>query len=422
MKYIVFTYPNYSHNKSIANFIKELSFNSNCEVYLFGNDEFKNIFADSNITFIPYPKGITNSLGNIVDAYNGLHKPTFNNLLEEVNYKGIFNTEYAIKSCLLYTSALIDTVKEINPDIILRDSCSLYGKFIGDSLSIPVIGYITNLVYTSNLIKTDIIKHFSNVLGLNLSNFSKDEVMDTYNSFENSVLDLCKKYKIPKITPLFTLDPNENFNIIFASQLLQPKLLNSSDIEYKISKPAIFSYMDKELVPEKKEKLIYVSTGSILTPPISFLNSIICAFKNSQYRVVISFPLAEDSRLTYNLPNNITIKKFVAQNEILEKACLFITHGGYNSLCESIYHLVPMLVYPLSNDQHLNASLIDNLQIGMDLRKYDLTPKTIKELSKITIDNELFIKNLINLKLSFNETLSYTEIIDSLNNIYNSKG
>ena len=61
-----------------------------------------------------------------------------------------------------------------------------------------------------------------------------------------------------------------------------------------------------------------------------------------------------------------------------------------------------MMVYPLSNDQHINASIVDNLNIGVDLRKYKFDFKTIQNLSNNLINNE---KIHTNLKVLRNEIL-----------------
>ncbi len=54
------------------------------------------------------------------------------------------------------------------------------------------------------------------------------------------------------------------------------------------------------------------------------------------------------------------------QFEVLRNAELFITHGGINSIKESIYALTPMLVYPLNMnwDQPGNAIRIETLGLG----------------------------------------------------------
>ena len=62
--------------------------------------------------------------------------------------------------------------------------------------------------------------------------------------------------------------------------------------------------------------------------------------------------------------------RYAPQQEILQRARLFITHGGANSFMESIAAGVPMLLSPMCNDQFHQAYFLERSRIGrvMDLR------------------------------------------------------
>ena len=49
---------------------------------------------------------------------------------------------------------------------------------------------------------------------------------------------------------------------------------------------------------------------------------------------------------------------WVPQNDLLAdpRVRLFVSHGGLNSVVESVYHAKPLLVFPLVWDQPLNAA------------------------------------------------------------------
>src|SRR5688572_19254618 len=54
---------------------------------------------------------------------------------------------------------------------------------------------------------------------------------------------------------------------------------------------------------------------------------------------------------------------------MLECAQLFITHGGYNSIRESIRAGVPMAVLPQFSDQFYNADRVQELGLGLRIRQ-----------------------------------------------------
>ncbi|MFD0473253.1 nucleotide disphospho-sugar-binding domain-containing protein [Nonomuraea thailandensis] len=65
------------------------------------------------------------------------------------------------------------------------------------------------------------------------------------------------------------------------------------------------------------------------------------------------------------LPDNVIARRFVPQTEVLERAALFVTHGGMNSVNEAMYAGVPMLVIPQGADQPLVARRVVQLGAGL---------------------------------------------------------
>ena len=67
------------------------------------------------------------------------------------------------------------------------------------------------------------------------------------------------------------------------------------------------------------------------------------------------------------LPENVSLLEYVPQLELLPFADVFVTHGGWNSVNEALFHDVPMVVCPQGKDQFLNARVIDELGAGRAL-------------------------------------------------------
>jgi UDP:flavonoid glycosyltransferase YjiC (YdhE family) len=68
-------------------------------------------------------------------------------------------------------------------------------------------------------------------------------------------------------------------------------------------------------------------------------------------------------------PLNFIIRKSVPQLEVLKRASAFVTHGGANSMHESLSLKVPMCVIPIFGDQPLNAESIVSCGSGLAFRK-----------------------------------------------------
>lgn len=58
------------------------------------------------------------------------------------------------------------------------------------------------------------------------------------------------------------------------------------------------------------------------------------------------------------VPPHVVTAPYLPQVSVLTRAAAFITHGGANSIMESLWAGAPMLVSPICNDQHHNAELL----------------------------------------------------------------
>lgn len=103
-------------------------------------------------------------------------------------------------------------------------------------------------------------------------------------------------------------------------------------------------------------KLIYVSMGSMGSFDVRLMKSLVeILSKTSHWFIVSKGKLAEQ----YELAENMIGEKFLPQTRILALPNLsaVITHGGNNSITESIYFGHPQVVIPLFYDQYDNATV-----------------------------------------------------------------
>ena len=75
--------------------------------------------------------------------------------------------------------------------------------------------------------------------------------------------------------------------------------------------------------------------------------------------------------------DHVKVVSWFPQNDILAhpNIRLFITHGGLNSLIESVYHAKPVIVFPIALDQPDNAAMVSSKGYGIRMEISDFTPK-----------------------------------------------
>uniref|UniRef100_A0A0N5AEB0 glucuronosyltransferase n=1 Tax=Syphacia muris TaxID=451379 RepID=A0A0N5AEB0_9BILA len=96
---------------------------------------------------------------------------------------------------------------------------------------------------------------------------------------------------------------------------------------------------------------------------------------------------------TFSLPN-VYKQKWIPQNDLLNhpKTRAFITHGGLNSITESVHAAIPLICIPLFGDQMRNAKMVEKRNIGIILDKNNLKSPIIVEALKTILYNERYSK------------------------------
>lgn len=90
------------------------------------------------------------------------------------------------------------------------------------------------------------------------------------------------------------------------------------------------------------------------------------------------------------VPENIVLAQWVPQLEILAAADVFITHGGFSSVRESIYYGVPMVVFPCWLDQAGNAARVEFHNLGVRAEIAEVNAKMVATLlEKVTEDSAI---------------------------------
>ncbi|XP_066268018.1 UDP-glucuronosyltransferase 2C1-like isoform X1 [Branchiostoma lanceolatum] len=84
------------------------------------------------------------------------------------------------------------------------------------------------------------------------------------------------------------------------------------------------------------------------------------------------------------LGNNTKVMNWLPQNDLLghRKTRAFVTHAGYNGLCEAMYHGVPVVCLPLYGDQPANAARVVARGLGV---KLDFSTVTADQLYQAVI-------------------------------------
>jgi len=164
----------------------------------------------------------------------------------------------------------------------------------------------------------------------------------------------------------------------------------------------------------KFKKIIYVSLGTLHLKHSKgysefFFNTLIeVANRLPNYYFIISIG-GEKINFVSNHGLNFQIENFVFQFELLSKIDLFLTHGGANSILESIFQECPMLVFPLNNisDQYGNSIRVDYFNLGKKMNLNANAENIVIEIESV-FNNYCGLKNSISImkrKINYQKNL-----------------
>jgi len=134
---------------------------------------------------------------------------------------------------------------------------------------------------------------------------------------------------------------------------------------------------------DKNRPLIYIATGTIFTEQyIEFYRNVLIALSEDNFPVPVQVVMAVGKGQSIekygNIPSNFIVVPYAPQIKLLQKAEVFITHGGVNSVNESLALGKPTIVVHTGSDRvdmgrrieyrkagicfHVSKASIDNIK------------------------------------------------------------
>jgi UDP:flavonoid glycosyltransferase YjiC (YdhE family) len=117
--------------------------------------------------------------------------------------------------------------------------------------------------------------------------------------------------------------------------------------------------------------LVYLSSGSLGSADVDLMQGLVDTMASSGHRIIVSKGPQHDQ---ITLHDNMAGAEFLSQASVLPHVDLVITHGGNNTVTESLFFGKPMVLLPLFWDQYDNAQRIHESGLGVRLDTYGHAP------------------------------------------------
>jgi MGT family glycosyltransferase len=319
------------------------------------------------------------------------------------NYMQLNEDDFVIIRLFLQASeSILDRflgeIKGAHPDYILYDSMAGWGHYFAELLHVPAICSMSMFGITPQLAYS--------IPSLVLAAFLSYPEIRRINQVGRRI---SQKYPVKQLDYMGYLSNTAQLNIVYTSRFFQP-YVDSFDETYRFVGPLLRTRsLDADFPFEHLHDPapIYISLGTIFNQQNDFYRLCFRAFADSGHQVILSVgPNTEIAQLG-SVPQNFIVRRFVPQLDILQRASLFITHGGMNSVSEALYYGVPLLVIPHAADQHYVAKRVVQLGAGLQLNRNKITPSLLSHTASTLLENPRFMQACQKIEASFQQAGGY---------------
>ncbi len=367
-KYIFLNMPASGHVNPTLAVVQELVQRGH-EVSYYLTEEFRDTVQATGATFHPYTSMLSGqmmpsrpSFGSSASLLTGLGAI----LAQEANY---------------VPPQVIDSIRAEQPDVMIYDFMCIWAQSIIEALNVPTIS--VRATYASN-------EHFNLFDQIRKTMVNDPGQSEVFQNMFKSMAEQTGGAGHPAAAFLNMLTRVEALNILFIPREFQPAG-ETFDDRYVFVGPSIFPRHQTTPFPFDQLKpelpLLYISLGSMISNQLAFYQSCFAAFGEQPWQVILSIGKQTDLASLGPVPENFILSAYAPQLEILQRAPVFVTHAGTNSIMEGLYYGVPMVMLPQQPEQQLHAQRTVELGAGLMLEKETVTASMLREAVELIAQN-----------------------------------
>jgi MGT family glycosyltransferase len=386
VRIVIYSLPQHGHINPTLAVCKELAKRGH-EIVYYMTEEFQEKIEKSG--------GIFKPLGTSIDIYREAQKA----IDSHPNVPGLLPTD-AFGVFMQFMAEVMSRIDyldvELNrfhPDLIIYDPMSIFGQILAKGHDYKRATFYT----TYPMIPGDKMSGTMSAMFVKAINPRLIRTMIwLFWSFTKALF----KYRLRSWSPSRLFTAKERLNLVPLPKGIMPNAAELDD-NYLFFGPNLmldYSHKGEKLPPINGKKYLYVSMGSTpLNNQPELFRAVIEGFCNSEWHVVMNIGEANRESLG-DIPSNIIVRNYVPQIDVLKQADVFLTHGGMNSVMESCYFGVPMIVLALQPETKITATQINTKGIGISIHPTELKGEKLRNIADTILGETSYRDKIHNLQ------------------------
>lgn len=378
MSLLFLGFPAHGHTNPTLPLVRELVGRGESVTY-YGTEPFRDAIEATGADFRPYRSTFLTDLRGLperMDALAWLLARTTSELLD----------------------AHLDEWRILAPDRVIADSVAPWGQWAGEAVGAPVVTSVStfavNRAVLGYSVRHGIRPSSAGVFFSKLRHIGKAILL---------VRQLRRRHRLQG-PPFRSLVLGESaLNIVYTSRAFQP-CADRFDDRYAFVGPSMadrHGSADVSWLPQSELPLIYISLGTLFNTDPSFFRTCIDAFRHEPVRVAISVGDSVNIDALGTPPAHVVLRRFVPQLAVLSRAAAFVTHGGMNSVSESLASGVPMVIIPQMAEQALVGRRVEDVGAGLYMDKHLVTAERLRMMVRDLLSASRFKTAANSIRTSF---------------------
>lgn len=305
--------------------------------------------------------------------------------------------------------------RQEQPDYVITDSVAPWGQWVGQVLRLPVVTSISTFAVNRH------------VLAFAASSGARPKsarlVISKVRHVAKAALlrrRVRRRYGVSGTAIMGLMYGHSDLNVVYTSPYFQPSA-ETFDTRFRFVGPSIAPRREAETSEWGAESpsassspMVYISLGTLFNANAAFYRHCFEAFGSTDLRVVMSIGTTIDPATLGPPPANVVVRPYVPQLEVLQRASAFVCHGGMNSVSESLYYGVPLVVVPQMGEQDIVGRRVEALGAGLRLSRDDVTAERLRDATRRVLSEPRFRQGAALVQRSFREAGGVREAADAI--------
>lgn len=289
--------------------------------------------------------------------------------------------EWVTRVSLDLVPVVAEDLRRTGADLVVHDAGCLWGAVAARHLGIPAAAFYTTFALNRHVLSA------TAAAGLLLPTALRRPGLVA--GFLRARRELSRRFDAPGVPRFDMANISEPLNLVFTSREFQVAA-GTFGPGHRFVGPSLGA---RPPVPDfpldgLRDPVVYLSLGTVFSGDAGLLRGMMDALAPIAGTLVLATGRTDPAELGAR-PANVLAARTVPQLDVLDRAALFVTHGGMNSVNEALDAGVPMLVRPIEADQPLVAARVAELGAGLVLAPA-ADPRTVREQALRVLDEPRF--------------------------------